>query len=480
MFYSSIVQKFVNICQSKFKIQNSIVLLFYCSIVHKFVKIRRPIFNIQYSTLFLLIILIIPSSHAQEVLTLKKALETGLKNNYSIVLQKNEELIAKNNNTIGNAGFLPSVGLNATQNNTISTTHQEPFSGTPKDVTNALNNTLNIGAQLNWTLFDGLNMFVNKKMLNVLEELGQNGARIVVEGTVADITLTYYGIIQLRKLVRVAQDAVDLSMQRKRIAEAKLSLGAGSQLMLLQSTVDLNADSTRLIQQLVSLVNTRADLNRLLARDVATPFEIDDTITIDQPRPYDTILWKALAQNAQLITARLNQDLARLGVRQAQSDRYPQLGVNAGYNYSTLNSQTGFLQSNRSYGPSFGFSLSYNLFNGFNVNRAVKNAKILMNSGEIEVEDAEALLRADLLKIYNQYRSNLEVVELQLSNVKVARENVDIAFEKYKLGSINDIELREIQQKLIDAEYQLISSQFDCKKAEIDLTRLSGELLKAI
>jgi outer membrane protein TolC len=67
---------------------------------------------------------------------------------------------------------------------------------------------------------------------------------------------------------------------------------------------------------------------------------------------------------------------------------------------------------------------------------------------------------------------------MQLANVAVARENVNIAFEKYKLGSINDIELREIQQKLIDAEYQLISSQFEAKKAEVELDRLSGELLK--
>jgi outer membrane protein TolC len=194
---------------------------------------------------------------------------------------------------------------------------------------------MNMGAQLNWTLFDGFHMFVNKKMLGLLEDLGQNGSRIVIEGTVTDITLTWYGIIQLRKLVRVAQDAVDLSIQRKKIAEAKVTLGAGSQLMLLQSTVDLNADSTRLIQQLVSLENTRVDMNRLLARDVATPFEIDDTISIDKPRPYDTLLQKALARNAELIAARLNQSLSRLSVKQAQSDRYPQLNVNAGYNYNT-------------------------------------------------------------------------------------------------------------------------------------------------
>jgi len=417
---------------------------------------------------------------AQEVMSLQKAIETGLKNNYSIQLQRNDAQIASNNNTIGNAGFLPSLMLNGTQNNTISTTHQEQFSGTVKDVTNGKSNSLNLGAQLNWTLFDGLNMFVTKRMLSVLEELGQNGTRIVVEGTVSDITLSYFGIIQLKKLVRVAKDAVDLSMQRKRIAAAKVSLGAGSQLMLLQSTVDLNADSTRLIRQLVLLDQAYANFNQLLCREPAHSFDIHDSIQLSVPQLYDSIVSRALRQNSRLTGARLNQKLTRLGVQQAQSDRYPQLNLTAGYSYSTLNAQTGFLQYNRSYGPSYGLTLTYNLFNGFNVNRAIKNAKVLMNSGEIESEDVELSLKNDLYQIYREFGANLEIVKMQLANVEVARENVTIAFEKYQLGSINDIELREIQQKLIDAEYQLISSQFEAKKAEVELERLSGMLLSRL
>jgi len=445
-------------------------LFFTASLIH---HLSTPLPYLLSGILFFLT----SASCGQEVMTLENSIQTGLRNNYSIILQRNEAQIAKNNNTVGNAGFLPSLTLGATQNNTISTTHQEQFSGVTKDISNAKNNTLNVGLQLNWTLFDGLNMFVSKKMLGVLEELGENGTRIVVEGTVSDIILSYYGIIQLGKLVRVAQDAVDLSMQRRRIAEAKLSLGAGSQLMLLQSTVDLNADSTRLIQQKTTLANARITFNRLLARDVATPFAIRDSIRLNEPGAYDSILITSLKQNSRLIAARLNQDLMRLGVRQSQSDRYPQLNFTAGYSYNTLNSQTGFLQYNQSYGPSYGFNLSYTLFNGFNVNRAIKNARILMNSGDVELQDAKEDLCASLQKEYNQYCSNLEVVRLQLSNVVVANENVTIAFEKYKLGSINDIELREIQKKLIDAEYELISAQFEAKKAEVELSRLSGSLL---
>ncbi len=417
---------------------------------------------------------------SQELLTLQRAIQIGLEKNYSILLVKNDFQIAKNNNTLGNAGFLPSVTLNALQNNTFNTTHQEQFSGAVKDVNNAKNTSFSAGLQVNWTVFDGLNMFVTKKMLGAYESLGENGTRLVMEGFVADVTSIYYGIIQLGKLAQVAREALDLSKQRKRIAEAKLSLGSGSQLMLMQSTVDLNADSTRLIQQLVLIANLKTELNCLLGREIQTAFEIRDSILYSGIKSQDTIFRLALQQNSELNAARLNQDIARLGVNQAQSDRYPQINLNAGYNYSTLSAETGFLQNNRSYGPSFGISLTYNLFNGFNVSRAIKNAKVMLNSGELEVDDAELLLKSALVKLQNQCLSNMQIVELQHTNVHVARENVAIAFEKYKLGSINDIELREIQRKLIEAESQLITSQYEVKKAEIEISRYCGELLANI
>jgi outer membrane protein TolC len=358
------------------------------------------------------------------------------------------------------------------------TTHQEAASGVTKDVTNAPSTSNNAGILLDWTLFDGLNMFVSKKMFSTLESLGENGTRIVMEQTVSDVMFAYFGIIQLKKMVLVLQDAVDLSMQRKRIAEAKLSLGAGSNLMLLQSTVDLNADSTALIQQITSLKNTKADFNRILARDPAVSFDIMDSIRLIRILHYDSLLIRSLSQNTEIIAARLDQYLSSLGIRDAQSDRYPTLSLTGGYNYNEFRSQTGYIAYNRSFGPSIGLTLSYNLFDGMNVNRTIRNARISLNSSDVALQDAESSLRTSLLKRYNEYRLNLEIIRMQLSNVKIAKENVDVAFEKYKLGSLNDVELREIQKKLIEAQYELILSRFEAKRAEIDLLRLSGSLLK--
>ena len=61
-------------------------------------------------------------SEAQEVLTLRRAIEIGLQNNYSILIGENNAAIAENNNNIGNSGFLPFVNQKETQNTSITNT----------------------------------------------------------------------------------------------------------------------------------------------------------------------------------------------------------------------------------------------------------------------------------------------------------------------------------------------------------------------
>ena len=432
--------------------------------------------------LFFLLVVVCSGFHlsGQEILTLPDAVRIGLENNYSIIIQKNDAQITSNNNTLGNAGFLPAVTLNATQNNTITNTHQETFSSGAKDITGATNRSLNAGVQLSWTLFDGFSMFVGKNMLNILEEMGETEARITIENTLSSIILNYFGIIQQQKLIQVLEDAAALSLERKNMMQARIDLGSGSELMLLQSTVDLNTDSINLIRETASMQQTMADLNRLLARNPEIRFSLADSIVLNESLSIDSLLVKSKAQNSDLLIAHNNVALNSLAIKDAQSQRYPKLNLNAGYNFNQLNSETGYLQYNRSLGPSFGLSLTYPLFNGFNINRNIKNAKVELNTMENYLKDTDLGIHTELYKLYIDYTTNLRIVGIELLNQEVARKNVDVAFEKYRLGSINDIELRETQKKYIDAQYQLLLSQFQAKKAEIELLRISGDLVKIL
>jgi outer membrane protein TolC len=323
-------------------------------------------------------------------------------------------------------------------------------------------------------------MFVNKNSLGVLERMGETEAKLTVENTVAAIILGYYGIAQQEKLLLVLEDAAALSRERKAIMQARMDLGAGSELQLLQSTVDLNADSIALVRELSALEQSRADFNRLLARDPGTDFILTDSLALGDPLDYEKLVESSREQNTVLQLARYSLDIDRLNVKSLQAQRYPTLNLNAAYNYSLLTSETGFASYSRSFGPTIGFSLNYPLFDGFNVNRTIKNARIELNSGEMMLQGTDLAIRTEIYKLFTAYRANMKIVEIEQVNHRVAERNVEVAFEKYRLGALSDIELRETQKKYIESQYQLLVSQFLAKRAEIELLRSSGQLEMAL
>ena len=58
-----------------------------------------------------------------------------------------------------------------------------------------------------------------------------------------------------------------------------------------------------------------------------------------------------------------------------------------------------------------------------------------------------------------------------------AQENYNIAIERYKLGDLSGIELREAQNSLLAAEERLSTAEYSTKICEISLLQLSGQIM---
>jgi outer membrane protein len=438
-------------------------------------------------TYLLLIILFLFSVlvRAQDTLTVQQAIELGLKNNYSIIISRNAEHIAKNNNWIGNAGFLPQANLNLNNANNLTNSKVQIFnaqSQTTSEISRsgATSSSISANGLVSWTVFNGFNAYINKNRLEELQRAGESQARMNVENTIDQIIVTYYSIVQQQKMVDVIQQAINLSIQRLKLAEAKSSIGSGSEQALLQATVDANADSTRLIQQISNTKNSKADLNRLLARDPGTPFEVKNNIEINASLTLPELQEKLDKQNAQLSVSRANVNVARYTIGNVKTQYAPLVNLYGGYIYNKNQSQVSNTPLTQSNGLTYGVTASWNIFNGWVTTRNLQNSKILLESGQLQYEDTKLLLHSDLFKYFNSYTTSLQVIKIQGKNVGIAMQDVNISMERYRLGNINDIDLRVTQQKLIDAENNLLMAQYTAKQAEIELQRLSGELLNVL
>ncbi len=414
------------------------------------------------------------------VYTLKDCLEQGLLNNYSLRITRNEERVSRNNATLANAGYLPTLDLAAGYSGTLNSTDtKDRASGNTTSQNNAFDQTIDAGLDLNWTIFDGFNISANYQQLKELERQGETNTRMAIEDLVANIAAEYYNYVQQKIRLENFRYAMSLSRERLRIVEARFHIGDFSRLDYQQAKVDFNADSAQYMKQQEALHTSRIELNELMAQKDVDEFFIirDSLINIDHVLDFDE-LWNATLQvNASLLVAIQNQNIARLDYKKICSRDYPYVRLNGGYGYSLNKYEMGANTRRSTLGLNFGVTVGFKLFDG-NRRRERRNASLAVENARLEREQVEQTLRADLSNLWQAYRNNLELLGLERQNVIAARDNHEIAMERYMLGDLSGIEMREAQKSLLDAEERILSAQYDTKMCEISLLQISGKILE--
>lgn len=438
--------------------------------LHKTMKTRKLLFAA------LLLLLTGSTGFAQQKLSLEEAISIALKNNYDIRLVNNEVQIAKNNINPGNAGMLPTLTADYARGGSVQNTVQTPATGPERKTNGARSTNQSYGAALGWTIFDGFQMFANYDRLKELQKLGEVNAKGVVIATVADVISGYYALARQQQLVMATDTALDISRLRLTIAKNKLEIGRGSKLDVLSATVDFNADTALYLQQKNVLRNNMVELNRVMARDLNLVFEVDEVIQIVRDLNYTELAGLTEQLSPALQAAFINKKIAALNLKQVKGQRYPTVGLNSGYEFSNSTSPTGFNQKFRANGFTYGVTASLNLFNGFLQRQNERNAKVQINTTELNLEKARQDIQAQLLSAYQNYLTNLDLLKVEQANVNIAKQNLDITLEKYRLGSISPLELREAQRNSITAITRFLDAQYQAKLTEISLKEISGTL----
>ena len=415
-------------------------------------------------------------AHSQQQLTLEEAVQIGLENNYGIQFSRNLQEIASNNYSMGNAGFLPSLGLSGSIVETVEDSEQEFADGSTQDNTGARNTSTNAALDFEWTLFDGLGMFASYNRLETLADISDEELRFNMETLIRNIALQYYNIVRISEQIVNLESNLEVSEERIEIEETKVEIGSGSEYDLLQARSDLNEDRSARFRELNRLTEAKIGLNELLSRDPYTDFDVTRNINLNRFLSKDELYQKLLAENAELSIARLEQDISRHEMREIRAERYPQISLSSSYYYNRAENDGGFFRFNESRGLTIGLTARINIFDGFNTSRRVQNAQINRKNAELTLEAEKLRLESEFLTIYRTYENSLELVDLEEENFVNAQETLDIALERFRLGSISSLEFREAQRTLLAAEDRLINARFEAKVAETELLNLSGEL----
>lgn len=422
---------------------------------------------------------------AQEDLSLSRAIEIGLENNFDIQISRQNESIAERNNSWGEAGIFPTVDLQL--QGALSTTNiDNPASFLQGDISSR---DLTPSASLNWTLFNGFNVRMTKDRLSLLEYQTVGNTAILIENSIQAIILAYNTVLLEESRLDVFENTFSLSRDRYAYSQLKGDLGSSVTFDILQDKTAYLTDSSNYLSQQLNHRNAVRELNILLNVDIDKTWNYTGELEAE-PKDYvlDELSAKMTANNSNLKNQYINQEILRKDVGIARSSMYPRLDVASGY---SRNQQTQDLSSARFGNGESGdsgikstttnyfanFTLAFTIFNGGRIRRQIENAKVQEQIGNLQVEQLKLTLNRDLASGYETYDLRKNLYNISEINLEAAQLNLNLAEERYQNGTINSFDYRDLQITYLQTALTNLQSRFDLISSDMELMRLTGGIL---
>ena len=415
-----------------------------------------------------------------QIMTLKECLETGISESYQIKLVSISEKKAANNDSWAYAGGSPTLSATGSYSGSLSSNDATYASdGSTVSNRNVLDHTLNAQLRADWTVFDGFSIQATRDRLEELHNQGTIQTRVTIEDYIATLTTEYYNLVRQTIHLRNLEYATSLSKERLRITSERYDMGGDSRLDMQQAQVYFNSDSAKSLKQHESVASANIRINRLMSNQDLRSVHVaaDTAINLLTGLDYESLYEDMMKTNSSLLRAESNRTVAQLDRRAVQARNYPYLKLNAAYGLTHNIYGNSTYTERTNWGPSFGATVGINLITG-KQRVQERNARLDELTADITIEQLELQLRANLDDFWQAYQNNLMLLELQEQNLKTAQETMEIAQERYLLGNLSGIEMREAQKSLLDAEESLLQVQYDTKVCEISLLQISGRIMQ--
>ncbi|MEQ9101857.1 MAG: TolC family protein [Imperialibacter sp.] len=436
--------------------------------------------------------LVILNSYAQTEepkiteLSLSEAIATGLDNNFSIKIEKQNIDIATRNNSWGQAGLYPSLTFNLSQG--FSRTEINNPTSFVQGAIQSRN--LQPSLSLNWTLFNGFNVQITKERLEFLQQQSVGNATIVIENSIQGIVEAYYTVRLQEEQLSIFERSLQLSKDKYNYSKLKGELGSAVTFDILQDKSAYLTDSSNYITQLYNVQNALRNLNLLLGIDVETSYDLTDSLTVQiQPFTLDELYARMVANNSNLKNQYINQEIFKRDIGIARSAMYPSVTMSLGGSDNNqvqnltkatfLNGnvgEAGIKSGNTSYNANF--TLSFTIFNGGRIRRQIENARVNEQIAAIRVDELKQSLKNSLINTLEFYRLRARLYQIAIENRQTAEFNLTLGEDRYRNGTISSFDFRDLQLNYLRSALSELQTKYNLVESEVELMRLTGGILE--
>ena len=296
--------------------------------------------------------------------------------------------------------------------------------------------------------------------------------RQVKNGLVFGVKRAFYNTLLARQFVTIAKEAVDVANSHYETTRALYKEGRVSDYDVSRAKVQLVNNQTRLIKAKNSLKLAREELSLLLNTELEEPWDVEGELFFEK-RDVDLqdAINKALAERSEIKQLMIREDIVEISIKLARAENRPSVDLLVNYQY------TNPFYNREEWGGIWNaiLSLNFPLFSGFSDWGRIKQAKAGLEQVKILNSQVKERIKLEVRKAIFDMEEAKERIEAQSENVKLARENLRIAEERHRQGLMSQIELRDAQLSLTQAETDYFQSLYDYDVASASLDRALGK-----
>ena len=433
--------------------------------------IRKFSMKLKTGALACFVMLVITAgSLSGKPLSLTRAIEKALESNYSIQVINQNERIAEMSNTWGGAGRFPNINFGLSSNN------RRDFN----DGADVMTNTVTPGVSLDWVLFNGFKIQITKNKLDTLERLSRGNTAILVEQTVQSVIRAYYQALLEQERLAVFEQVMNLSKDRYEHTMMKKEIGSALTFDVLQAKNAWLEDKAVYMQQEVTRSNVLRDIQYFMGETGDLSYEL--TSKFEAPiheYEYEALKDKILSNNRNLKNQYVNMMLLEQNISLAKSQYFPSLSLRSGVDaFSTRTKYEDTNASTRRWQDAYvNLTLSYNLFDGGERKRALQIARIHEETGQIETDEMIHSLTNELAKLFDLYEVRKGLYEVALENIEAAELNLKISEDRFRAGTINSFNYRDVQLIYLNAAQGKLQAIYNLIDTDTALARITGGIV---
>jgi outer membrane protein TolC len=300
------------------------------------------------------------------------------------------------------------------------------------------------------------------------------------------VSKAYYAVLineATLELVQTNYDRIDTLLRETRIMYEN---GFAEKIDVNRTQVEFNNIKTNLENTRRSLEVSKKLLKYQMGMPIEQPLEIAEDISDLNFQYGETLLLEPdvnrRVEYAQLLT---QEELAMLNLKNNQFAYLPtlDLNMNIGQNAGVEQSSNLFQFGNNNYWFDYqfvGVTLSLPIFDGLRKSYAIKKIRLEQKQLQLQKENLENSIHLTVQQERNELVNNIDNLQNQQENMKLAEEVYTHAKIKYEEGVGSNLEVIEADNAYKQAQTNYFTALYNALLAKIDYERAQGILLPGI